>query len=114
MGDRKPSQFLRRLKSLAPDIPDYFLWPSRLPAKIQTTLAGMPEIGLDAAALCADLITEAISPSTIAIISQRPNSTELLQCIGVGKPLSQSRSFRTQNSRLPWFDNPTIGPHIFS
>jgi len=25
MGDRKPSQFLRHLKSLAPDVPDHFL-----------------------------------------------------------------------------------------
>ena len=25
MGDRKPSQFLRHLKGLAPDVPDYFL-----------------------------------------------------------------------------------------
>jgi hypothetical protein len=25
MGDRKPSQFLRHLRSLAPDLPEYFL-----------------------------------------------------------------------------------------
>jgi hypothetical protein len=34
MGDRKPSQFLRHLRSLAPDVPDDFLhtiWSSRLP-----------------------------------------------------------------------------------
>jgi len=33
MADRKPSQFLRHLKSLAPDVPDDFLrsiWSSRL------------------------------------------------------------------------------------
>jgi hypothetical protein len=38
MGDRKPSQFLRNLRNLAPDLPDYFLqaiWTSRLPAKVQ-------------------------------------------------------------------------------
>jgi hypothetical protein len=37
MGDRKPSQFLRRLRSLAPDVPDDFLrsiWSSRLPTNI--------------------------------------------------------------------------------
>jgi hypothetical protein len=69
MGDQKPSQFLRHLRSLAPAIPDYLLripWTSRLPANIQTTVADMPEVGLDAAALCADRITEAVSPSTIA------------------------------------------------
>ena len=38
MGDRKPSQFLRDLKSLAPDVPDYFLrtiWASRLPPHVR-------------------------------------------------------------------------------
>jgi len=42
MGDRKPSQFLRHLKSLAPDIPDEFLrtiWASRL-QHVQAILAG--------------------------------------------------------------------------
>jgi len=43
MGDRKPSQFLRHLNSLAPDVPDDFvrnIWSSRLPPNIQTILAG--------------------------------------------------------------------------
>jgi hypothetical protein len=34
MGDRKPSQFLRQLRSLAPDLPDGIIrniWASRLP-----------------------------------------------------------------------------------
>jgi hypothetical protein len=34
MGDRKPSQFLRYIRSLSPDVPDDFLrsiWSSRLP-----------------------------------------------------------------------------------
>jgi hypothetical protein len=56
MGDRKPSQFLRHLRSLAPDLLEYFLrsiWCSRLPRHVQTALAGQPEIGLDAAARCA-------------------------------------------------------------
>jgi hypothetical protein len=53
MGDRKPSQFLRHLRSLAPDLPDYFLrtiWTSRLPTKAQATLACHPEVELEAAA----------------------------------------------------------------
>lgn len=44
LGDRKPSQFLRHLQSLAgPKVPDDFLktiWTSRLPRSIQTVLAG--------------------------------------------------------------------------
>jgi hypothetical protein len=46
IGDRKPSQFLRHLRSLAgADVPDDFLktiWGSRLPRHIQTVLAGQP------------------------------------------------------------------------
>jgi hypothetical protein len=56
MGDRKPSKFLRHLRSLAPDIPDNYLsnlWSSSLPTDIQTIRAGTPEVELEAAALCA-------------------------------------------------------------
>jgi hypothetical protein len=52
MGDLKLSQFLRHLKSLAPEVPDGFLrniWSSRLPTHIQTILAGQAEGNLDAA-----------------------------------------------------------------
>jgi hypothetical protein len=40
MGDRKPSQFLRHLRSLAPDVPEDFLstiWSSRLPPLYRPT-----------------------------------------------------------------------------
>jgi hypothetical protein len=65
MGDRKPSQFLRHLRSLAPDMPDLHLrtiWSSRLPTNIQTTLACHPDLDLDAAADRADRITDIVSP----------------------------------------------------
>jgi hypothetical protein len=61
MGDRKPSQFLRHLRNLAPDVPDYFLssiWSTRLPSNIRAVLADQPEIDLDTTALCADRIME--------------------------------------------------------
>jgi hypothetical protein len=53
MGDRKPSQFLRHLRGLAPDMPEEFLytiWSRRLPPNIQTILAGQQECSLDAPA----------------------------------------------------------------
>jgi hypothetical protein len=84
MGDRKPSQFLRHLKSLAPDIPENYLrilWTSRLSTNIRTILAGMPEVELDASALCADRMMETVSPSTVASTSPGPDYTELLQNI---------------------------------
>jgi cleavage and polyadenylation specificity factor subunit 1 len=48
MGDRCPSQFLRHLRTLAPDIPsDYLrsLWSSRLPPNVRAILAGLPDVG---------------------------------------------------------------------
>jgi hypothetical protein len=50
MGDRKPSQFLRHLRGLAPDVPEDFLytfWSSRQPPNIQTILVGQQECSLE-------------------------------------------------------------------
>jgi hypothetical protein len=77
MGDRKPWQFLRHLRSPVPDIPADYLkikWTSRLPPNIRTILAGLPEVKLDAAALCADRIMETISMPTVASIAPGPAS----------------------------------------
>jgi hypothetical protein len=84
MGDRKPSQFLRHLRGLALDVPDYLLhtiWTDRLPTKVQTTLACHPEIELDAAALCADRIMETVLPPVLASTGQPTDTTELLRRI---------------------------------
>jgi hypothetical protein len=67
----------------APDIPDNYLrilWTSRLPTNVKVILAGMPEVGLDAAALCADRI-ETVSPSMVASISPGPDYAELVQTV---------------------------------
>ena len=75
MGDRKPSQFLRHLKSLAPDVPDDFLriiWSSRLPTHIQTILAGQIEGILHAASQLADRITEVAPLPTTALVALAP------------------------------------------
>lgn len=84
MGDRKPSQFLRHLKSLAPDVPDDFLrsiWSSRLPPHIQTILAGQAEGNLDAASQLADRIAEVAPLPITASVAQTPDSASLLQKI---------------------------------
>ena len=84
MGDRKPSQFLRHLKSLAPDVPDDFLrsiWSSRLPPHIQTILAGQAEGNLDATSQLADRIAEVAPLSITASIAHTPDSARLLQKI---------------------------------
>jgi hypothetical protein len=84
LGDRKPSQFLRHLKSLAPDTPDDYLrilWTSRLPTDIRTILAGLPEVELESAALWADRIMDTISPTTVATTTLSTDNTDLLQSI---------------------------------
>jgi hypothetical protein len=60
MGDRKPSQFLQHLRSLAPNVSEDFLstiWYSRLPPNIQVHLASQPECSLDTA-----LVSRTASP----------------------------------------------------
>jgi len=72
MGDWKPSQFLRHLKSLAPDIPDDFLhtiWASRLLPHMQAILAGQTEGSLDSTSHLADRICEVTPLPTTASIS---------------------------------------------
>jgi hypothetical protein len=84
MGDRKQSQFLRHLRCLAPHLPEYFLrsiWCSRLPHTVQTALVGQPEIGLDAAARCADCIMESISLPELASVGRPADTAALLQRI---------------------------------
>lgn len=79
MGDRKPSQFLRHLKGLAPDVPDDFLrtiWASRLPPHVQAILAGQTEGSLDSASHLADRICEvAPLPTTASICHPTPDAT---------------------------------------
>jgi hypothetical protein len=61
LGDHKPSQFLRQLRSLIPDIPDNLLrsiWSSQLPSHIRAVLTGQPKGDFDTAARCADRIIE--------------------------------------------------------
>jgi hypothetical protein len=81
MGDRKPSQFLRHLKSLAPDDFLRSIWSNRLPPHIQAILAGQSEVGLDAASHLADRICEVTPQPTIASVDPAPDHTELLQRI---------------------------------
>jgi hypothetical protein len=72
MVDRKPSQFLRHIKSLAPDVPDDFLrtnWASRLPPHGQASLAGQTEGSLVSISHLADKICEVTSLLTKASIS---------------------------------------------
>jgi hypothetical protein len=86
MGDRKPSQFLRHLKGLAPDVPDDFLrtiWTSRLPQHVQAIRAGHTEGSLDSASHLADRICEVAPQHTTAFVSPSApdNASALLERI---------------------------------
>jgi hypothetical protein len=54
MGDRKPSQFLRQFRNLAPDNFLCSIWSSRLPPNVRVILAGQPKGDLDTVGCCAD------------------------------------------------------------
>uniref|UniRef100_A0A6P7HI44 Uncharacterized protein LOC114349089 n=1 Tax=Diabrotica virgifera virgifera TaxID=50390 RepID=A0A6P7HI44_DIAVI len=80
LGDRRPSQFLRHLQSLAGTIvPDNIvksLWLGRLPSSTQAILATQAKASLDAVAELADTISEAIAPSVhISEVSNAREST---------------------------------------
>jgi hypothetical protein len=84
MDDRKLSQFLRHLRSLAPDVPDYLFrttWTSWLPTKVQATLACYPEVEMDAVTHCADSITETFPPPAVASFGRPIGNNELLHHI---------------------------------
>ena len=68
----KPSQFLRHLKSLAPDDFLRSIWSSRLPPHIQTILAGQAEGNLKAASQLADRIAEVALLTTTELIALSP------------------------------------------
>ena len=84
MGDRKPSQFLRHLNSLASDVPDDFLrsiWCISLPTHIQIILVGQAESNMDATSQLADRIAEFALLPTTSSVAQAPDSANLLQRI---------------------------------
>jgi hypothetical protein len=115
MGDRKPSQFLRHLKSLAPEIPDDFfrsIWSSRLPPHIQAILAGQSEGDLDSVSQLADRICEVAPRPTAACVSPAVENASLVKRIEVlprqVASLTFNRTRRRSHSRSRrTYDNPT-------
>jgi hypothetical protein len=82
MGYRKPSQFLRHLKGLAPDDPNDYLRKisvSRLPSQVQAILDGQTESNLDSASHLADIICE-VKPllTTASVCHPTPDDTAVL------------------------------------
>ena len=74
MGDRKPSQFLRHLRTLAgPTIPSDFLrtlWANRLPSNVQAIIACQANAALENVAELADRIMEVTPPHHSASVAE--------------------------------------------
>ncbi|XP_048514298.1 uncharacterized protein LOC125501745 [Athalia rosae] len=87
IGDRKPSQFLRHLRSLAGTaVPDSVLrplWLGRLPVNMQVILATQRDAELDKAAELADAVAETSNPrvsiSEAAVTSPTNTIVEQMQ-----------------------------------
>lgn len=84
MGDRKPAQFLRHLRSLAgTSVPDEFLrtlWISRLPAHLPPILTTQEGMSLDNLAALADRVFEVTPrPQVAAATASDPLMNTLLQ-----------------------------------
>ncbi|XP_049886819.1 uncharacterized protein LOC126381365 [Pectinophora gossypiella] len=76
LGDRKPTQFLRHLQSLAgPDMPDEFIrtvWTSRLPTHVQTIVASQPNSSLEAVADLADRVVDIVQAQPVVASTSMP------------------------------------------
>lgn len=82
LGDRKPSQFLRHLRSLAgtalsDDNIIRQLWLRRLPQQAQAILAAQADLSLDKVAELADKITELAPPPAICSTSTASSALNL-------------------------------------
>lgn len=80
LGDRKPSQFLRHLRSLAgsafaDDNIIRQLWLRRLPQQAQAILAAQADLGLDKIAELADKIIEVAPMPTVCATAAPPELT---------------------------------------
>jgi hypothetical protein len=73
MGDRRPTQFLRHLRTLAgPSVPPDFLrtlWTNHLLPNIQAIIATQAQVALDDVAQLADKIAEVTPPPCVAHVA---------------------------------------------
>ncbi|XP_015121210.1 uncharacterized protein LOC107043994 [Diachasma alloeum] len=83
LDDRKPSQFLRHLRSLDDTVPDNILrtkWLRRLPMTTQSLLASQADMALDRLAILADKLHEIALPVAHINDVQEPTSSALETC----------------------------------
>ncbi|XP_026323301.1 uncharacterized protein LOC113232739 [Hyposmocoma kahamanoa] len=96
LGDRKPSVFLRHLRSLSPNLTDETilreLFLQRLPRTVQATLTAQAELSLEKIAELTDKILE-VTPSSTGIVCATallgPSNNELVPIIAQLQALSK-------------------------
>lgn len=96
LGDRKPSQFLRHLQTLAgTDVPEDFLrtlWAGRLPTNLQTLVASQRKLSLSDVAELADQVYD-IVPSTPQVATTEIAMDEMSRQISeLTKQMSELRA----------------------
>lgn len=80
IGDRRPSQYLRHLRSKIDSgtVPDNLLrtiWSSRLPPSVKAIIASQSEMPLDAVAELADKVLDAVTPAPHVVSAAQCAST---------------------------------------
>ena len=115
MGDWRPTQFLRHLRTLAgPSMhPDFLrtLWINRLPPNIQAIIATQAQVALDDVAKLADTIAEGTPSQFVARVASSFTDISILtgridklarQVAALSASRSRPRSpWRTQQARRP-------------
>lgn len=84
MGDRKPSSFLRHLRSLAGKSDEGIireLWMRSLPHEVQRILMAQLDLPLDKVANLADAITEAAPSKSVNATHTSHDLEKIMQCI---------------------------------
>jgi hypothetical protein len=104
MGDRRPTQFLRHLRTLAgPPVPSDFLrtlWTNRLPPNIQAIITTQAQATLDEVAQLADKIVEVTPPCVAGVYSPGDISTLTARIDELARQVA-AFSVRPSRPRLP-------------
>ncbi|GBP13391.1 hypothetical protein EVAR_4153_1 [Eumeta japonica] len=103
LGDRKPSQFLRHLQSLANNMPEDILktvWLDRFSVNIQTVVAAQPSAAVEVLAEVADRVHEIAPPSLhIAASSSDWEYEHLSFCDAMAKETELRKQIKNLMSR---------------
>jgi len=107
LGDRKPSQFLRHLRTLAgTNVPEQLLrtlWLGRLPSQMQVILATRPDDRLDEVAEQADRIAEVTSRSVVAATNSSTKTQSLEEQIKkLTQQIEKLKHNRSRSRYINW------------